>query len=337
MNKKNCFARLNKRIENSKVDMVKKALYFLIVPFVILLVGIILLTTVGFSKGIDFSGGQTFKVYVNNEDKLENSTVYDLNKDKDYNEVYKKITFVLQENGANLISYQTSTVDIKEYDVYGGQAVKVTYQSNIEDQSLLRADLIEAFGYESYDGAISSIDEVIPVSYTNLVFGLIAGILLGIIAITIYMSFRFSRSAFFTVFLQSALDIFLTLGLMLICRVPVNLTVGIVVLAAFFMSILNCFVYYNKVRENRKAGLYDKLSNSDIANRVTKQIAVKKTVVYIGAILVSLLFIIFSVNAIKVVALGILFACIASYYTSTFLLPTLWAVIDKPKKKKQKA
>ena len=71
MNKKNKLS-ISKKIEKSKLDIVKNALYFVLLPVVILIVGVILLTTVGFSKGIDFAGGQTFKVYVNDEGKLIN-------------------------------------------------------------------------------------------------------------------------------------------------------------------------------------------------------------------------------------------------------------------------
>jgi len=335
MNKKTS---IEQKIVDSKIDIIKKSLYFIIAPVVILILGIILISTVGFSKGIDFTGGQTFKVYVNNEAKLEDVASYDLSKSEDYNKVYDKITMILEKNNVNLISYQTSKVDLKEYNVYGGQAVQVTYQTNAssKDGSIIRAELIDAFDYSNFDGAISSIDETMPVSSFNWFIGLLAGVVFALIAAIIYMAIRFSKSAIFVVFIQAALDIFLTLSLLLICRVTVNLTVGIVVLSAFMLSLINSFVYYNKVRDSRTSGLVEGKTNYDIANQTIKQTTYKKALFYICTIVVSLIFIILSVSAVRDVALGIMLSLVATFYTSTFILPSFWALVDKPKKKKKK-
>lgn len=335
MNKKNCM-KLEQKITNSKFDIVKKSLYFVIAPIIILLVGIILLTTVGFSKGIDFAGGQTFKVYVNNEQKLDGAESYDLSDKKDFDEVYKKITIVLADNDAKLVSYQTSKVNIEEYDVYSGQAIQVTYQGNAESDAI-RSQIVDAFGYANYTNAISSIDEVPPVSSYNWTIGLIAGIMFGLIAAIVYMSIRFSTSAILVVFIQMALDLFLTLGLLLICRVTINLTVGIVLLTSFMLSLINSFVFYNKIKENKKSGNYNDAKNAELANITTKQITFKKSIFYIALIVVSLLLVILSVDAVRAVAGGIMLALIASFYTSTFLLPAFWTIADKPKKEKKKA
>ena len=336
MNKKNT---MEQKITNSKLDIVKKSLYFIIAPIVILIVGIILMTTVGFSQGIDFSGGQTFKVYVNDQAKLENATVYDLNNAKDYDDVYKKITLVLNKSNVDIVSYQTTKIDLPEYSVSYGQAIKVAYQtnSNSKDASTIRAELVEAFEYADYDGAISSIDVVPPLQSYDWMIGLVASVMFGLIASIIYMAIRFSRSAIFVIFIQVALDIFLTLGLMLICRVTVNLTSGIIILATLMFSLINSFVFYNKIRESRASGLYEGAKNNEIANKTTKQLLWKKAMFYLAGIVALVLLIIFTGNAISSVSVGIMLSLIATFYTSTFLLPSFWAIVDKPKKAKKKA
>lgn len=329
---------IEQKIINSKFDIVKKALYFLVAPILILLVGVILVSTVGFNQGIDFSGGQTFKVYVNNEAKLENVASYDLNKNDDYNDVYKKITIVLEKNNVNLVSYQKTNVNLTEYDVYNGQAVKVTYQTNSSssEESKIRENLIEAFGYENFDGAVSSIDEVPAQSSFGWMIGIIASVVFGLVCAIIYLAVRFSKSAIFVAFIQTVLDIFLTLGLMIVFRAVVNLTVGAVVLTAFIISLLNSFVFYNKVKESRKTGTYEGVENNSVANDVSKKLLWKKVLVYSTLIVATLLVVIIAPNAVKSVALGIMIALITTFYSSTFLLPSFWALVDKPSKKKQK-
>lgn len=337
MNKKNSISIANK-IENSKIDIVRMSLRFVLIPIIILLVGVILFATVGFTQGIDFTGGYTFKIYVNNEAKLENATVYDLDERKDYDEVYKKISLILEENNVNLVSYQTAKVNLPEYDVYDGVAVSVTYQTNehSKEPSEIRGKLVDVFGYSEYDTAVSIVEEVYAVESFNWMIVLVATVLFGLISAIIYMSIRYSKSAIFVMFIQVALDVFLTLGLMLIFRVTVNLSVGIIVLSAFFVSMINSFIFYNKIKENRKSGLCENKTNTEIANKATKQIAYKKFVAYICAIVVALVFIILSVSAVRAVAVGILLMLVATFYTSTFLLPTFWSVVDKEKKNKKK-
>ena len=339
MNKKKSLNNLEQKIINSKFDIVRKSLYFIIAPIIILLVGVILLSTVGFSKGIDFSGGQTFKVYVNDEAKLADVATYNLDKKEDYDAIYKKINIVLNENNVKLVSYQTTKVDLKDYDVYSGQAVQITYQTNSKssEKSEIREDLINAFDYASFDGAISSIDEVPAIdSIYDWTIGIFAGVMFGLVAAIIYMAFRYSKSSIFVVFIQTILDIFLTLGLLLVLRVPVNLTVGAVILSTFVISLINSFVFYNRIKTNKNSGLYEGVTNIEMANKTTKQIAYKKTIMYIAVAIASIIFIIFSVNAVKMFALAILLSLFATYYTSTFILPSFWSVAYKGEKVKKK-
>ena len=230
-------------------------------------------------------------------------------------------------------------MDVPEYGVTFGQAVQITYQTNNNTKTadVIRAEIINAFGYDSYDGAVSSIDEVPPVQSFDWLIGLIAAVLLGLVAAIVYMAFRFSKSAIFVVFLQMALDIFITLALVLICRVTVNLTFGDVLLTVFALSLINSFVYYNKVREDRKVGLTVGMSNAEVANKTTKQTLWKKIIFYVAMILASLLFVLISVGAVRDVFAGIILALITTFYTSTFLLPSFWSLVDKPKKAKKKA
>ena len=339
MNKKK--NNLQQKILNSKLDVVKKSWHFLIAPVLVLLVGIILLCTTGFNKGIDFAGGYTFKVYVNekvNEDVIiDDVDYYDLDVNKDYDAVYNKITNVLKKANVSLVSYQTCDMNVLEQNINNGQAVQVTYQAyeNSLAADQIRDQLLATFDYTSVaDWAITSIDEVPPVPSYGWAIGLTAGIVFALVAAVIYMAFRFSKSALFVTILHVALDLFLTLALLLVCRVTVNLTSGIIVLFAFVASLFNNFIFYNKVRENRTAG--ENLTNKDMANKVTKQTAFKKILTYVAALVVCVILLIFGSDGVRMVALGMMLSLLATFYTSTFLLPAFWALVDKPKKKKSK-
>ena len=55
---------LDNKIENSKFDFCKNLKWFLIAPLLIILIGIVLLCTLGFNLGLDFTGGTNITIYI---------------------------------------------------------------------------------------------------------------------------------------------------------------------------------------------------------------------------------------------------------------------------------
>lgn len=336
---------IDKKIRESKFNINKNFIYFLIAPLVFIIVGIILLCTVGFNLGTDFTGASVFKIYINNEASFndENIKSYDLENKDDYNEIYDKIDIILEENGLKIDSYRTTTMNIPKYHIYGGQAIEVSYQnlSDVENEinvlnSSVRNDLISAFNYINYDDAVSSVDYIPAQSSFGWAIAIVASIVFAFILLACYMAFRFNVSVFIVGIMQVALDLFLTICLVLICRVPVNLTFGITLFATFVMTIFNLFYFYNKIKDNLKSGRFEKAANAEIANSTVKEITVKKSIIYIALILTAILFSALAVNGVREVALGFLLSLIATYYTSEFVLPSLWATMYRKGKAKKK-
>ena len=109
MNKKIKHFSIDDKIANSKFSFTKNLKYFLIAPIIITIIGIVLLCTLGFNLGFDFTGGTNMTVYTNGE-RLENGAFseqsYDVDNDEDYNTVLGKIDSVLSEFGLEASSYQ---------------------------------------------------------------------------------------------------------------------------------------------------------------------------------------------------------------------------------------
>lgn len=331
---------LDKMIMNSKFSITKNFLYYLIAPLLILIVGIVLACTIGFNLGIDFSGGYTFKLYVNNDGIVENQEAvrYDLNNPSDYNEVYSKIETVLNDNGLDIISYKTTSITVNEYIISAGQAVEVVYQNKgdnaVELNNKIHSQLVSEFGYDGYENTITTIDEYLPTYSFDWVIGLLSAIVFGLLVAIVYLASRYNLSAAVVTLLQVALDIFVSLALIAICRLTINLSLGIVLLTTFMISIFNVFFYYNKVKENFKAGKYEKMKNSAIADLTIKEMTVKKLIVYVLLLLISVVFSALAVEGVREVALGLMISFIVTFYNSQFILPSLWATAFKPKKKK---
>ncbi len=333
---------LNQKIINSKFNITKNFLYFLIVPAIIILVGIILLCTVGFNLGTDFTGSSTFKVYVNNENALgEEIASYNLDNKDDYKAVREKIELVLEDNGLSIREYRTTTINITSYHVYNGQAIGVVYQNTVDDASLIeaqnndiRSSLITAFGYANFDEAISSVDFTPSTSSYGWAIGIVAGIVFAYILVACYMAFRYDMSALVVGLIQIALDLFLTISLILICRLTINLSMGIILFSTLILTIFNLFYFYSMTKNNIKSGKLANMKNNAVANATIKEITMPRAAIYIVLLIIAILFSALAVEGVREVALGIMLSIITTFYTSEFILPSLWSTCHRKKVKK---
>lgn len=329
---------MKKSFKDCKFSFTKNFLYFLIAPALILLVGIILCTTVGFNLGTDFKNGVTFKVYANYENAIDNSSDsknYDLSNENDYQEIKDKIALVLNENGLKIVSFRTTSMNIKDYGVYGGQAVEVVYQNSGASTDEVREMLVHEFGYDGYDKAVTSFDEI-QSSYTfNYVAGIVAAIVFALISAIIYLSLKFDKTAMIVSILQVALDLFLVLGLLAITRVKVNLSVAATILTAFLLSLVNLIYFYINMKTSIKQGKFEKVRPAEMADTLTKELTCKKSFVYLIVLVVFILLAAFVGGGVREVSLGIIISLVVTYYTSQTLLPSFWATIRSVKKKKK--
>lgn len=335
---------MEKKIINSNFKICKNYKIYMIVPLIILLISLILMFTVDFHFGYDFTGGSTFKVYVNTENQIEDSTVYDLENSNDYNTVYNKIKTVLDQNGLKIISYKTSSMNIESLDVINGHAVEVIYQNSVNkdedifaENNIVREQLLATFDYVEYNNAISTIDQTFAKSSYDWSIGILASVVFATIVALIYMSLRFHSSACPLSILQVALDQMLLIALVLMTRLTVNFNFGIAILTTLVISIVNLFAFYNKNKNNIVSGKYEKMKNKQMADATTKELLFKKSIIYVVLLFITIIFASIAVEGVREVALAIMLSLIVTFYTSTFIMPSIWALIYKPKNKKVKS
>lgn len=332
---------LEQKFKDSKLNISKNFIFYIIGPIILMLVALIIVCTINFNLGSDFAGYSSFKIYVNNEEKIQ-TTVYDLDKKKDYNDLKDKIETIIDDSGLKIISYRTSTMTISDYDIYDGQAVEVVFKNNSKDKQQillinqdLREKLISTFNYNDFDLAVSSVDFTEAANPYMFIVQLLAGITIGLLAVIIYLLLRKNHSVIFMMILQIALDLLLTVSLISICRIVVNYSVAVAILVTFIISILNCFIFLNKQRENSKTGKYEGLTDNEVADMVVKELSFKKMLAYILALLTTLMFICLAVPGVRSVALAVLVGILTTMYTSHFVMPALWATTKNFKKNKK--
>ena len=323
---------------NSKFSYIKNFIYFLIAPLVLILIGIIIFSIVGFNYGTDFVGGKTFKVYVNNDAIIQTQNVanYDISDSEEYNQVCLKIESVLSEYDVSVLTYRKTSITINEYNIFAGQAIEVVV-SNFDDESdnKVHEALVNEFNYTGFEDSITQIEKTQPTFSFDWFIALLSSLVFALIIAIIYLSLRFNISAIVVTILQVCFDLFLTLALIAICRVTVDLSIGVVMLTTLIVSLLNIFFYYYKTKENFKVGKYEKLNHKNMADITINDLTYKKVLIYLMLILIICVFIISSVNSVRMLSLGILMVLFSTFYNSQFILPTLWATCYKQKHNKK--
>ncbi len=343
---------LDKTILNSKFNYCKKLKWFLIAPAILILVGIILLCTVGFNLGIDFTGGSTLRVFANSDGRIENSQSYDLSKQDDFNKMQSAIQEVLNDyakkNNLDLHDFEikvsrTSTSEL-------GDCIEVQYQDlngDNEHQNSIKNIIREKFGYinqgsHNYDDTVT-VSTITATATSELLMNCFIAMLVAMALILIYVGFRFEFTSGLAAILALFHDLAITTALVLICRIEINASFVAALVTILGYSINNTIIIFDRIRENRKNGRFDIKSNSlgeiannnvDIANASVKETMTRSVYTTLTTLVTIALVAIIGVYDIRVFALPIIFGIGAGFYSSVFLTSGLWAIAYRPRKKK---
>ncbi len=341
---------MDKIISNSKFNYCKNLKWFLIAPIVIIVVGLILLFTVGFNLGLDFTGGSVIKVYANSEGIIENCEQYDVNDNADFNAMRNKIEEVLNQYNLSINTFRTTTMDI-EGVITKGQAVEVRYQ-NIdgatgteiaETNKEIRTKLKDVFGYkeisvtENYSYAISAPEVVTATASSELLMNAFIAMLVAMVLILIYVAFRFEITSGLAAVLALFHDLLVMTSLVLIFRITINSSFVAALVTILGYSINNTIIIFDRIRENTRNGKFEKSSNTEVANASVKQTMSRSILTTLTTFITIAMVAIIGVSDIREFAVPILVGILAGFYSSVFITPGLWAIAyRKPKKNKKK-
>lgn len=340
---------LDKFYKNSKFDFYKHFWKFVIAPAVLIITAIVLLCTVGFNAGFDFTGGNQITICSNNDLSLKGEGVssYDLDKGEDYNEFIKKIDEALKENDLSSLSYQKTIVTVEEVGVFSGDALIIRIQNASENEiSEFKNSLVKKLGYDKVTN-ITNADEAILSSkvspyITQYILNLVITALVSAIAILfVYLSIRLGIASAMSIVFGLAHDVLIMLCFALVFRFKVELTflAGTIVLMMF--SLINNIFLFNNISNNAKNGKFEdngkyyRSSNKDVANYSVKETLSKQTVFACIALLTISLVAIIATTGVRAAVLPFLLGICSSVYSSIFILPVLWAISYVPSKKKK--
>ena len=349
---------LDETVEKSKFDFCKNLKWFLIAPLVIILVGIILLCTVGFNLGIDFTGGSNMTIFIDEKGAYSETK---LDADKDAKIIKKKIQDVLNKHDLKITTLQSTTIDAEDLGISKGSAIIVKYQNDnsleteeieaINDQ--IRLELLKAFGYITEAdgdvdvGNIGEFDKAVLVqnggvttasASAELMMKSFIALLVAVALILIYIAIRFEFTSGLAAILALFHDILVTASVVLICRIQVNVAFIAALITILGYSINNTIIIFDRMRDKTKIAKNsnEKIDNKIIANNAVKETMLRSILTGITTFIMIFMITVIGVADIREFAFQIMVGILAGFYSSVFMTPGLWAIAYRPRKRKKK-
>ncbi len=345
---------LDEKLENSKFNFCKNLKWFLIAPIAIVLVGVILLCTIGFNLGIDFTGGSNMTIYVDGDGTYSTQT-YDI--DKDLYAIENKINKVLSNHGLSVDTLQKTTMSDKDMGLSNGDAVIIKYQNDnsLETEEIesingeIRLELLQEFGfvgedvtlesleYETNKGLVANGGLTTASSSAELMMKSFISLLVAAGLILIYIAFRFEFTSGLAAILALFHDILVTTAVMLICRIEINVAFIAALITILGYSINNTIIIFDEMREKLKTKMNanEKIDNQEIANSSVKRTMTRSILTGLTTFIMIFMIAVIGVADIREFSFPIMIGILAGLYSSVFITPGLWSIAFRPKKKKK--
>ena len=347
-------------IENSKFSFTRNLKYFIIAPIVIIVVGIILLCTLGFNLGFDFTGGTNMTIYLN--DATSGSSEFSdqsYNLEDNYDEVVGKINNVLANYDVNLSSIQTTEINIDadrgySFTIVNGDAIIIKFQNGdmteeeVESQNNeIQLALLKEFGYFDESATIDDLTSnefaafvanggVTTASATSqLLMNSFIALLVAVVLILIYVAIRFEITSGLAAILALFHDILITTSFMLIFRIPINTPFIAALITILGYSINNTIIIFDRIRENVKLSKnLGKIDNYAVADNAVRSTMMRTILTTVTTFIMIFFITVIGVSDIQQFAFPIMIGILSGFYSSNFLTTGLWAIAYRPSKRK---
>lgn len=344
---------IDDRIQNSKFDFCKNLKWMLIAPIAIIIVGIVLLCTLGFNLGIDFTGGTNMKIFVNSDTTISEQ-VY--NVDTDLNTIENLANQVLAGHGLKVGTIQKTKMDVEglgEVD-----AVIIKFQNPSDDSDMenvnkeIRFELLQKFGFvKGEDVTVDNFETEDFAKYVEnegftsasasgeLMMKSFIALLVAVVLILIYVIIRFEFTSGLASILAIMHDVLITASIVLICRIQINVSFIAALITILGYSINNNIIIFDRMREELKLANQQnlKIDNNQIANTSVKDSLMRSILTGLTTFVMIFMITVIGVADIREFAFPIMIGILAGFYSSVFITPGLWAIAYKPKKRKKVA
>lgn len=284
------------------LKVVEKTKIWFAISLFIIVIGMGFLATKGLNLGIDFKGGTTLDIKMNQQfvksdvDKIIDKYAKNEYSSKTIND-NKEMEITIKSDALSPEKTATMLKDIK---------------TQFKSSALLSQDTIGA-----------SIGSELK---TKTVTALIVAMLFMLVYVGFRFEFKFAASAIIALIH----DILITVTVYAVFQIPVNATFIAAILTVVGYSINDTIVIFDRIRENQK--IMRKASIEEITNTSVTQ-TMARSINTVATVLICIIAVYAFVPSIRDLSFPLIFGIGVGCYSSIFIASPMWVLLKKRSKK----
>tara|TARA_Y100000590_G_scaffold410180_1_gene502994 strand:+ start:1843 stop:2739 length:897 start_codon:yes stop_codon:yes gene_type:complete len=277
---------------NSNYDFMKIRNIMLIISIIFIFLSLSLLFFKGLNLGIDFKGGTLIEV------KTKNTDIGDLRK---------------------ILSSSFNDVSLQEFGDKDTIIIRLQNDSNAESiETINKVKELIGFNVEEFRRS----EFVGPTVSSELLWKGLQAVFFALIAILVYIWFRFEWQFGFGAVVALTHDVLFTLGILSIFNVEFSLSSIAAILTIAGYSINDSVVIFDRIRENLRR--YKKLELTDLFNISINNTLSRTLMTSITTLIALFILLIFGGEVIKPFAFTMIIGVFVGTYSSIYIaVPTL--------------
>ncbi len=217
----------------------------------------------------------------------------------------------LRRLGVNVLNYEVTSDTIT---VHLGASISDSLKSDVKDSLILRD---EYSGRVVASGLIGSSLDMVWLQRLLLSFALI------LVLILVFMWIKYGTASALSAILGVALDLVITLCGMIIFYIEFATNFIISFAAVLCYSIYSIVILFSSIKENSKN--MSGATNADIANVSVKSIMPRSIITFVVVLLLFAVVAVIGVPALSNIMLPIIIGMLSVFYTSNFIVPSVWS------------
>ena len=278
--------------KKQKIDYVKHSKLIFIITGICILVGIISLFVNGLNLGVDFKGGTVISIDANITEKQIKDEL------KDY-----EITSIENSNPISVRVDQNLTKD--EINT-----IKNKFEQDYK--------------------ASTDIDVVSNIVKMELIKNAVYSVILAVIGIIIYVTFRFKFSFGVSSIIALIHDAFMMIAVFSLLKLEVSTIFIAAILTIIGYSINDTIVIFDRIRENmHKKQIKSEDDLKEIVNKSVNETLIRNIVTFTTTFVPVLCLIIFGSKEILNFNVALLIGLIAGLYSSLLIASQIWLKLEK--------
>ncbi len=285
-----------------EIDFVGKRKMFITLSLLLIIISVVVMLTKGFNLGVEFTGGSEIMIMVKDPNITEG-------------DVRKTIAPLGEEFELARITRVRSvgeSPDIAKFSII----VRKTFKP--DEKAQVQKKISELFKEKrNVEASVVSFSEIGGSAAEEIRKGTYTALVIAILAILVYITFRFNFVFGIGAIVALIHDVLITLGFISMFNYEMNVPAVAAILTLIGYSLNDTIVVYDRIRENMKK--FRRMEIERLVNRSINDVIIRTINTSLTTFFVVFILLLFAGKTIKPFAFGMTIGTIVGTYSSLYI------------------